>query len=228
MAEEGENEEGQDEGEKELTRREARIQELTRRNTELERLVNMDKRIDAVGAAATQAANAAAQIAARNNQPAEDPEDKWTPFLKPKMGKIMAEALQPYQNAIIQLADKNDRLETLHKFPEYSDPEIEQEVETIRQQRAQQTGQYEPRENILHFLKGQKPERFAGKGKTKPAAAEEEANRQEEASQVHVESRITSTPPNRAVKGKTLDLNTASAADIEKWATESGFGNQPI
>jgi hypothetical protein len=226
MAEE-DGQETQDEGEKELTRREARIQELTRRNTELERLVNMDNRMQETARVTQQTAQAVGQIASKLNQPAEDAEDKWTPFLKPKMGKLLEEALTPYKNAIIQLADKNDRLETMHKFPEYGDPEIEQEVETIRQQRAQQTGQYEPRENILHFLKGQKPERFAGKGR-KPAATEEAPNRQEEQSQVHVESKITSTPPNRAIKGKTLDLNTASAADIEKWATESGFGDQPI
>lgn len=224
---EEETREGQEgEEEKELTRREARIQELTRRNTELERLVNMDKRIDAVAGAAQQAANAANLAAQNMNKSAED-EDKWTPFLKPKMGKIIEEALTPYKQAIITLADQNDRLQTMQKYPEYTDPEIQQEVENIVLQRQQQTGQREPRENVILYLRGQNPDKFAGKGK-KPAAGEESVNRQEEQSQVHVESKITSTPPNRALKGKTLELNTATAADIEKWATETGWGNESI
>lgn len=216
----------EDEDEKELSRSEARIQELTRRNTNLERLVNMDNRIKETVQTNQQIAQSVNQIASKMNQTTEDPEDKWTPFLKPKMGKIIEEALGPYKAAILQLADKNDKLETMAEFPEYKDPEIQQEVESIRQQRAQQTGQYEPRTNILTFLRGQKPEKFAGK--KAPAATEEESNRQEEQNQVHVESKVASTPPNRAIKGKTLDLNTASAADIEKWATETGFGNQSI
>jgi hypothetical protein len=215
----------EDEGQKELTRREARIQELTRRNTELERLVNMDNRLQETARVTQQTAQTVGQIAQKMNQPVDQEDDKWTPFLKPKMGKILDEVLAPYKNAIFQLADKNDRLETMVEFPEYKDPEIQKEVEDIRNLRAQNGASPEPRTNIITFLRGRNPEKFVGKT---PTSAEDKQNRQEDANQVHVESRITSTPPNRGAVGKTLNLDTASAADIEKWATETGVGKELI
>jgi len=211
------------EAERAKTRYQEKIDELSRRNKELERLVNMDSRMQESANLTRQTAQAVGQIAQKLSQPAEDKNDQWTPFLRPKMDPILREVLTPYQNALMQMADKTDKLETMLEFPEYKDPEIQREVETVREQRRQQSGVIEPRSNILTFLRGRDPDKYAGK---KPAAVEDSEIRRNEAGQVHVENQTTRSTPEP--KGKVLNLDTASAADIEKWAAETGVGNQLI
>lgn len=154
---EGQTPEPSDEERRIESRAEQRIQELARRNQELEKLVNMSQRLDQVET--NQQMQQQAQV---QQQRAADPEvEQWTPWIRPKMMPVLQEILQPYQQAFMNLVDKQDFLETIIEYPEYKDPEVQQQVEQVRKMRLQQTGQLESRKAVIIYLRGQNVDKIA-------------------------------------------------------------------
>lgn len=186
-----------------------RIDELTKRNKELENLVNMKKRVDDI--------ESTVDLAVRNQQAqlaqVKEPEDEggWGKFLSPKVAPIIEKIVAPLKGAIFQLADENDKLKTMLAEPKFRDPEIEAEVEGIRKQRFHQTGQVEPRANVITFLKGQNPDRFKEEDKTA---------RREEAEGTHIETGA-GVGGSRADSRRDAGLTTnSSIEEMEKWFQE--------
>lgn len=189
---------------------EKRIASLTKKIAEQEKLLNMKSRIDEVADTANEAL--------RNSRGAEkEPEDEggWLKFLGPKVGPLIEKALLPYKQAIVNLADYSDKLETMLEHPKYrTDPELQEEVESIRRQRQKQTGMAEPRKNVITYLKGEKPELFKEEENTMQ-------NRREENSAIHTESNAGVGGP-RAEKPGGHGLTTDSTVEeIEKYLMEN-------
>lgn len=188
---------------------ESRIQELNRRNAELEKLVNMNQRISGLE-------NAAAQIGQRlQEQPRQQQApNEWDTFMRPKVEPIIREALAPYEQAIRGLADQNDYLKTMNMYPEYKDPEVQQEVDQLRNARLQQSGQLESRENVLLYMRGRNPERFS-----KP---KEEPEREEPKQPVHVEGQNGMGNSRARVPGQKT-AEEATVEEMEKFMMETNM-----
>lgn len=189
---------------------EDRIKELTRRNSELEKLINMEQRMGNLEGAAS-------ALASRLNQPAAPAtDDVWDPFMRPKVNPLIEEAVAPLRNAVIGLADQNDYLKALANYPEYKDPEIQAEVENLRRLRFQQSGQVESRENVIIFLKGRSPEKFAKK------AEDESETREARGEQIHVEG-SPGVGQSRAATPAGKFAQDATVEEMEKFMSESNM-----
>src|SRR6185436_14901716 len=83
---------------------EARIQELSRRNKELEKIANMNMRLNNV-----EQQQAAAQ------RGAQEPEQlgEWGEWLEPKMQPVLKKVLAPYERAFMSMADQIDLTKTM-------------------------------------------------------------------------------------------------------------------
>jgi hypothetical protein len=191
------------------TKAQDRIKELDRRNKELEKLVNMKERIDRVESAVDLASR---QAADREKPKQEEDKEGWGAFLEPRITPTLERNLQPIRNAILRLADENDHLRTLITVPKYRDPEIQAEVEQIRQDRLRQTGQLEPRPNIITFMKGQNPERFKDE--------EDQSSRREDA---HVEHSAGVGGPRAASRAETRSAEDMSVEELEKWMIDNNY-----
>lgn len=196
-----------------------RIDELLRRNKELEKLVNMDNRLKGVE-------TGVAQIGQHLTKPVEKPPSEWDNFMRPKVAPIIEEALLPYKQALLGLGDQNDLLRTMINYPEYNDPEIQQEVESARSERQRQTGQYEPRENVILYMRGKDPEKFAKKGgKKEEKSADEiasEAGNRGQRGTVHTES-SGGVGTTRAAGRIQKTAEDATVEEMEKFMAESGM-----
>lgn len=193
---------------KEESAAQTRIKELDRRNKELERLVNMKQRLERAESTADQAL-AMQNRAGKTKEEAPDP-NNWKGFLGPKVDPLLEEKLAPIRGAILRLADENDRLTTMLGNEKYkTDPELQAEVEQIRQDRLRQTGQLEPRNNVLTYMKGTDPKRFE-ENNTKEERREDIAGATVETTAGVGGSRA------EAQKGSGLTENS-SLEEFEKW-----------
>lgn len=138
-----------------------RIQQL------LEKIKQQDQIIDAgntISADVAELKTMATNIATNNqqainhinqgNQPAADPEmEQWYKWIGPKV----APEFQKRDQAILNLADKNDSLEFMILNPDVAkNPELLQEIENIRTERLRSQGVLFSRNDVYTYVKGQK------------------------------------------------------------------------
>lgn len=211
MADEKAPEGEEQQQEEQKNRAQDRIQELARRNAELENIVNMQKRLENVEGTTVQVAQGVQQIQ-QNQQKSTQPEDPWTPFMKPKVAPIMEEYMAPVRQGFMVMADRIDYLTTLQNHPEYKDSENQQMVEEIRVQR-QRAGQPESRENIIIYLKG------LGKIKAPKGEQSGETEREEKASKTFVET-SSGVGTSRAATKLQKSAEESSIEEMEKFMAE--------
>lgn len=195
---------------KALSKAEERIKEMDRRNKELEKLVNMKNRLEGVE-------STVAEVVARQGQQkteeAPDPQN-WSGFLGPKVNPIIEKVVAPLRQALFHVADRNDRLDTMLKHDIYrTDPELQDEVEQIRASRYKQTGNLEPRDNIITYMKGHSD--YKDRFEKKEFAKE----REEEATAAITETSQGEGAP-RAAKQERGLTKDSSVEEMEKWFRE--------
>src|SRR6185436_3486597 len=143
---------------------------------------------------------------------------EWGEWLEPKMQPVLKKVLAPYERAFMSMADQLDLTKTMTKFPEYQSEEVQQQVEQIRQQRFQQTGQLEPRENVLIFLRGQNVDKIA---EEKAAKLAEKREGKSSVGAAHIEDGSANVAPvTRAAKGPTRSFADLPLEEKEKFLAE--------